>query len=376
MTLVRFLIFFSLFVILNVYLFVRGWQALPGRWTHIVYTVVFLVASTSVFLAIFLGNRLPLWLSHFLEIVGGYWIILFVFILAATFLADILRMADKWLGFFPQWISGNYREVKLGYFISVIVLLTLISVFGYIRFNNPIITRLNISTDNVKGKVHLVVASDFHLGNIIRKGRLGRWVDTINNLKPDIILITGDLFDHNMQSVELQAMDQELAQLHAPYGVFAIPGNHDYYAGIDSAIRYMRKSGIRVLRDDTVTIAGKLAIVGRDDYTNPNRKALQSLVNGLKRELPIVVLDHQPRSFSESQENQIDLHISGHTHDGQIFPFNYIVSKIYELGYGYKKAGKTHYYVSSGLGLWGAPIRLGTRSEIVSIVLEVDSDGS
>lgn len=138
----------------------------------------------------------------------------------------------------------------------------------------------------------------------------------------------------------------------------------------------MRKSGIRVLRDDTVTIAGKLAIVGRDDYTNPNRKALQSLVNGLKRELPIVVLDHQPRSFSESQENQIDLHISGHTHDGQIFPFNYIVSKIYELGYGYKKAGKTHYYVSSGLGLWGAPIRLGTRSEIVSIVLEVDSDGS
>jgi len=85
-----------------------------------------------------------------------------------------------------------------------------------------------------------------------------------------------------------------------------------------------------------------------------------------------IVLDHQPHSFAESKENDIDLHLSGHTHNGQIFPFNLIVSKIYELGYGYKKSGNTHYFVSSGLGLWGAPIRIGTRSEIVSIVLKVN----
>jgi len=85
--------------------------------------------------------------------------------------------------------------------------------------------------------------------------------------------------------------------------------------------------------------------------------------------LPKIVLDHQPLSIKESIDNHIDFHLSGHTHDGQIFPFNKFVSLIYEQGYGYRRAGNTHAYVSSGLGLWGAPIRLGTRSEIVRINL-------
>jgi len=169
--------------------------------------------------------------------------------------------------------------------------------------------------------------------------------------------------------VESQKMDKELVKLKATHGVYAVPGNHDFYAGIDKAVQYMKRSGIHVLRDQVVIVDDRMAIIGRDDLTNSHRKPLDSLVAGLNSGLVRIVLDHQPAALGESVANDIDLHISGHTHDGQVFPFNHIVTRIFELGYGYRKTGNTHFYVSSGLGLWGAPLRIGTQSEIVSIRL-------
>lgn len=375
MTLSRFLIILLAFILINVYLFIRGWQALPPKYgLHFIYSLIYILASTSIFIAIFLGNRLPLWMSHVFELIGGYWIMLFLFILTAAVLGDILRIANHFLGIFPEWVNANYAQTKLIYFTSVLGVLLIISVLGYVRFNRTAITHINVPVNNMNGEqqVRMIALSDIHLGNLIRKDRLNKWVKLINSQKPDIILIAGDLFDHNMKSVELQQMNQELSNLKAAYGVYAVPGNHEYYAGIDRAIRYMEQSGIKVLRDQYVTIDQKFVLIGRDDITNRNRKSLDSLMNGLKPGLPRVLLDHQPQSFKESKEHNIDLHLSGHTHNGQIFPINRIVSKIYELGYGYKKAGNTHFYVSSGLGLWGAPMRLGTFSEIVSIVLKVN----
>ena len=374
MTLIRFLLILVAFITLNIYLFLRGWQAMPSRaGIHGIYTVLYVIASTAIFFAIFAGNKLPLWLSHILELIGGYWMILFIFILLGALTGDLLRIANHYFGIFPEWIKLHYQQAKLLYFIAVMTFLALISIVGYVRFVNPRITELNLTfsqQNHEAGDLHIVAASDIHLGNLNRIGRLADWVELINKQNPDIILLVGDIFDHNMNTVESQHMDRELGRLKAPFGVFAIPGNHDYYAGIDRAISYMKRSGIRVLRDQVVTIDNRMVLIGRDDLTNKNRAALKSLINGFNGELPKIVLDHQPLSLAESAENNIDLHLSGHTHNGQIFPFNRIVTKIYELGFGYLKKGNTHYYVSSGLGLWGAPIRLGTNSEIVSIVLK------
>jgi predicted MPP superfamily phosphohydrolase len=214
------------------------------------------------------------------------------------------------------------------------------------------------------------MASDLHLGNVLRKGRLTKWVNLINSQDPDLIILDGDIFDHSYKAVESQHMDKELRRLHAKLGVFAVPGNHDYYTGVDKVISYLRKSGITVLRDSAVVVNNSLLIIGRDDLTNKNRKTLSSLLEGQDPGLSTLVLDHQPHSLDESVKNRIDLHLSGHTHNGQIFPFNRIVSRIYELGYGYRKSGNTSQYVSSGIGLWAAPIRLGTQSEIVKILLK------
>jgi predicted MPP superfamily phosphohydrolase len=294
--------------------------------------------------------------------------------LSGAFLGDLLRIAHHYFNIFPDWIVANYAKAKLGYFLFVTFSLLVISLIGYIRFSRPEIVTMQLKTRNRANpnELTLVAVSDIHLGNVIRKDRLIRWVDIINRQKPDVILLVGDIIDHSHRSVEMQKMDQDLLKLQATYGVFAVPGNHDYYAGIDRALDFMKKSGIEVLRDTAITIDNHLVLIGRDDLTNKNRKALKDILNGMNTDLPKIVLDHQPLSLAESVENGIDFHLSGHTHGGQIFPFNKIVSRIYDLGYGYKQSGKTHIYVSSGLGLWGAPIRLGTNSEILKIQLKTE----
>ncbi len=367
------IIAFLLFIALNIYIFVRGWQAIPDKsMVHVVYTVIFLTASLAIFIAVLAGNRLPLWMTCLLDIIGGYWMILFVFLFSAVLFADILRLANYFFGIFPQWVTANYAQVKTIYLVAVLALLALISLTGFAAFASPHITRLDINTGKItpsEKELTIIAASDIHLGNLIRRDRLTKWVELINSQKPDVIVLAGDIFDHSMRPVESQEMYRELSKLKARYGVFAVPGNHDYYAGIDKAVKYMEMSGITVLRDEVVTIDSSLTIIGRDDMTNRKRVSLDYLIVRADRSLPVMVVDHQPASLRESVREEADIHISGHTHNGQIFPYNRIVSKVYEVGYGYKKEGKTNIYVTSGLGLWGAPLRFGTRSEILMIRL-------
>ncbi len=373
MKVLKMLIILFGFILLNIYLFVRGWQAFPSHvWLHIIYTVSFIFASMAMFVSVFLGNRLPLWVSRILDLVGGYWIILFIFLVVAVLIGDIARMANHFFGIYPEWVRMHYDQVKIYYLIVVAFVVVSISMIGYYNFINPRITKLtvdiekpNLNNDSFK----VIVASDIHLGHLIRKGRLEKWVALINKQKPDLILIAGDVFDHNLKAVFAQNMDQTLASLSAPFGVYAIPGNHDYYAGIEEVVQYLQRSGIHVLRDSVVTIDQKIILIGRDDLSNKNRKPLKSIVQGLNRNLPWILMDHQPSAFNESIDNRVDIHFSGHTHNGQFFPVSWMVSKIYPLAYGYKKMGSTHFYVSSGLGLWGAAIRLGTHSEIVQITI-------
>jgi len=120
-----------------------------------------------------------------------------------------------------------------------------------------------------------------------------------------------------------------------------------------------------------VTIDNRFVLIGRDDLSQHRRKALDAILTGIDRNLPLILLDHNPARMGDALKNNIDLQLSGHTHNGQIFPLNLLVRKIYQLAYGYQKTGNTHYYVSSGLGLWGAPIRIGTQSEIVTIDLQL-----
>jgi hypothetical protein len=372
MSLLKFLLFLAIYCALNGYLFIRGRQALPDYFAlQLGYTIVFAICSLAVFFSIFLGNYLPSWLALTLEYIGGYYTMLFIYFLMAALAADILRGVDYFFHFSEGWTVLHYNNIKAGYLLVTLVFAFVLAFAGYHAFADPTVVNLKVPISQNKNSksITIVAVSDLHLGHVIRGRRLAAWVKLINQQDPGVILFAGDIFDHNFKAVVEQGMREELLTLRAPLGIYAIAGNHDYYAGLERVTEYLKSSGVQVLRDQVVSIENHMVLIGRDDITNPRRKSLNDLLRNADTDLPTVVLDHQPVSLHESSLSSIDLHLSGHTHHGQVFPFNHIVSLIYPLAHGYGKLGQTHCYVSSGLGLWGAPMRLGTRSEIVVIRL-------
>jgi predicted MPP superfamily phosphohydrolase len=134
---------------------------------------------------------------------------------------------------------------------------------------------------------------------------------------------------------------------------------------VDKCADFFQKAGIKLLRDSVALVDSTFYIVGRDDKTNPNRKPVKELLAGIDHSKPIILLDHQPYNLQESVDNRIDLQFSGHTHEGQIWPFSLITKAIYENSHGFIKKGETNIYVSSGIGIWGGKFRIGTQSEFV-----------
>lgn len=356
---------------INFYLFKRAWQALPGNpVVHAVFAILFILSSISFFIAMGLGNRLPYGVTVVLENIGAYWMIgLLYFIMAALFV-DLVRVSNHFLKFYPDWVYANYDQVKLVSLLSVVGLFIVFSVIGNYRFRNPDVKVLNLEIpkgEGAAGQLTLAVASDVHLGSIIRKTRLKKYVELLNRQNADVVLFAGDLLDHSIRPVEHQKMDEELRTLKARYGVYGIFGNHEFYGDVEKATEFYARSGIKLLRDTAVNVENRFILIGRDDVSQHRRQPLDSLVRGINNNLPRILLDHNPARLGDALKNGVDLQLSGHTHNGQIFPLNLIVKGMYQLAYGYMKSGNTHYYVSSGLGLWAAPVRIGTQSEIVKI---------
>ena len=202
-------------------------------------------------------------------------------------------------------------------------------------------------------------------------------LDTASNQSTLIQAVSGmagDIFDEDLGPVIRNNLGDLLKNLRAKEGVFAILGNHEFYGHSGDATRYLEDHHIRVLRDSAVTLPSGVVIAGREDITGERmfrekRKSLQDLLAGSDATRPVIVMDHQPYHLSEVAKNPVDLQVSGHTHHGQLWPFNFITRAIFEISAGYGKIGNTHFYVSPGVGTWGPPIRTSSRPEV--IVLEI-----
>ena len=157
-------------------------------------------------------------------------------------------------------------------------------------------------------------------------------------------------------------MHEEFQRLKAP--VYACLGNHEYFSGLNDVLQFYQDSGIHLLRDTSVVV-GDLCIIGRDDRTNRRRKPLEQLSKETSHSKYRVLLDHQPFHLEQTERAGIDFQFSGHTHHGQVWPASWITERIYECAFGQHRRGQTHYYVSSGVGIWGGKFRIGTRSEYI-----------
>ena len=285
----------------------------------------------------------------------------------ALLVGDILRLCIPAVRPFL-----NSYSFLIAFFFTASLLL-----YGYYNYLNP---RVNIiSPDSTTHNcpftdqgVKIVAVTDIHLGNGTGKKLLRKYVEMINAQSPDIILIGGDLIDNSVEPLYRENIAEELYRLHAPMGIYMVPGNHEYISGIDKVEAFLKQTPIQLLRDSVVNLPCGITLIGRDDRSNKNRKSLEELllISSEKHSVnPTLLLDHQPYDLAKTDSLKIDLQISGHTHRGQVWPLSLFVDKLYEQSHGYRKWDNSHIYVSSGLSLWGPPFRIGTNSEMVVVMI-------
>jgi hypothetical protein len=382
---INFVIFFSIalsvYALINYYIFIREWEAggFQSTW-RTVYVAAFLLLSIS-FIAGRILERVTLsWFSSTLVLLGSFWLAAMVYFLLFAFAIDIIRLLNFIVPFFPSFLTVNPERTKEITSFAIIVVVLVIVLGGYINARTPIIKTLELSISKngrtIKS-LNIAVASDIHLGTIVCKSKLERIVQHINSLNPDLVLLPGDVVDEDIGPVIRNNLGETLRKIRSKYGVFAITGNHEYIGGVEPACRYLAEHGITMLRDASVKIGDGLYVVGREDisirgFTGKTRKPLSELMAEVDKSYPVILMDHQPFRLAEAEANGVDLQLSGHTHHGQLWPFNLITKKVYELSWGYKKKGSTHYYVSCGVGTWGPPIRTGNRPEIINIKLQFE----
>jgi predicted MPP superfamily phosphohydrolase len=365
-------IFLSIFGSVNYYIFIRGYQgleALPA--IRLAYTIIFIFVAASYLIAKMLEQKMNNILTDILFWIGSFWFGYVLYFLLSIVLLDLFRLTNNIFSII-QFSQSGYPDLKLWLTIGLIGGITLALLIGYINANTIKVKRFSLKIDkhnSVAKKLTVVMASDIHLGTIIGRPHTRKIVKTINGLDPDIILLAGDIIDSELEAVVRQDLGAELKGLKAKYGVYGVTGNHEYFGGVEGSVRYIRDHSVDLLRDEEREIAG-VTIIGREDYTIKNhRKSLEALLTGVDKQRPIIVMDHQPFHLEEAEAAGVDLQVSGHTHRGQLWPLNYITKKVYEIDWGYLKKGMTHIYVSSGVGTWGPPVKIGNDAEIIEFEL-------
>ncbi len=306
-------------------------------------------------------EKLPLPLSRVLYEIGTSSVIVLLYLAMVFFVLDLGRL----LHLVPRsWLYGNgvTTVALLGF------MLTLFLCAG-IHYRGKVRVPLTLETKKPLGKEYtIVMASDLHLGYHNTRSDLAEWVDMMNAEQPDLVLIAGDIIDISVQPLFKENMAAEFRRLQAP--VYACLGNHEYYSQEPRARQFYADAGIRLLKD-SCAVMGDLCIIGRDDRANPERTNLRKLMQQADTTKYCILLDHQPYHLEQAEQVGIDLQLSGHTHEGQVWPISWITHALYECAWGAYQRGQTHYYVSSGLGIWGGKFRIGTQSEYVVAKLKI-----
>ncbi len=365
--------------LINYYIGIKGWQILSSLIPFLnskIYWFIFWLLAFSYIAARFAGKLLPGFVNYILTVTGAYWLGALVYFTLIIAVLKLVTLLDKWMGFLPAWLKQSPAAPISG--LIVILAVASILAYGTWNANNPRVRHYDISIPKQAGEIsglHAAVVSDVHLGTIVGKERLKKMVDMINAQKPDIVFIAGDIIDEDIGPFIKQNMSEHLRSLKTKYGVYFSLGNHEYYGGhLEDIVKHLSEAGVIVLRDRYIKIADSFYVAGREDKAaehsgGKSRKKLSDLTAGIDKNFPVILLDHQPSNLKEPEEQGIDLQLSGHTHRGQMYPFNYITGIIFEDDWGYLKKGSLQVIVSSGFGTWGPPIRVGNKPELVDITI-------
>ncbi|MBQ8463330.1 MAG: metallophosphoesterase [Prevotella sp.] len=354
-----FVFFLALVVALTAYVSWHLWRMAPaGGALKLTVTGLFLLWMAVFFVGFFVMDHVPIKLAIVLYEVGTTWLIFFLYLLIAFVLADVASLCHL----LPKSLL---RDNPVG-LMSVVGLIAVVMMLGGVEYHHKHRKELTLTTEKaIEKPLTIVLASDLHIGYHNRKAELARWVDLINGENPDLVLIGGDIIDRSLRPVDEGNYAEEFHRIQAP--VFTVHGNHEYISQIDEAERFFKEAGIVLLKDSVAHFKG-VDVIGRNDRSAFRRATVKALAAGAKGFT--ILLDHQPYHLEEAEQAGIDFQFSGHTHRGQVWPISWITDAVYEKSWGFHQRGNTRYYVSSGLGIWGPKIRIGTRSEYLVLHLK------
>lgn len=373
------LIYLSVYGAMHGYLFWKVHQAYP-YWN----AIKFLIIAFLVFMIFapqmthWLDRRFFYSVARVLALVGYSWMGMMLWFVVLAAVGDLWNGGMR-LGALAGW-SGA-RQLILAPRIALAaygILILLASAWGVREASAIRLTTLTVRTPFLgagSAPIRIAQISDIHAGLIVREGRLGKILKLVMEARPDVLVDTGDLLDASFRA--LQTEIEMLSAIHPRFGKFAILGNHEYYAGIADSESFIRNCGFRLLRGDSALVAdGRVRIAGVDDGASRlggdflKRQEAKVLANGAPPRPATLLLKHRP-SIDPDSLGKFDLQISGHTHNGQIFPFRYFVQMLFSHIAGFYNLDKgSSLYVSRGSGTWGPPMRLFAPPEVTLIILE------
>lgn len=360
---------------------------------RLIFAVIYVLLSTSLLTGFLIKN--PKSLHRMLKITGNYFLGIFLYTLVIILLADFGRILLKYV-FHASWIHSRTAFTVAGAICALLILL--LSACGIFHAKYIKTTSYDVIINKTipeRTSMKVVLLADTHFGYNAGVLHARELVRKINKQKPDLVCIAGDIFDNEYDAIRNpEKLEQTLRGIKSTYGVYACWGNHDLNEEILAGFTFKHKDGdlsdikdprmkkflkdsnIHILEDESVLINDQFYVIGRKDVSltekiDETRKAPAQLTEKLDRDKPIIMIDHQPKELQELADAGVDLDLCGHTHNGQTFPGNFTIKLMWENPCGLLSKDNMTNITTSGAGVWGPAMRIGTDSEICSINIQL-----
>jgi predicted MPP superfamily phosphohydrolase len=356
------------FIIPNIYVSLRIGQLFINKGFKLYYSLIYILIASIYPLSNLFSEENTGFLANILTSIANYQLPFYLYLFLFMLVFDVLLLINKLFKIVPSEILKSIR-FKITSLSAILFLSLAVVIVGVINFNTIRTSEYRIEIPKKSAKIdHLRIAfvADFHLQERTNIKFVERFVKKIAIIQPDLMVFGGDIVEGDKDDGNRTMFEILLKEIKAKYGSFAVLGNHEFYGGKDKA-SFFDKAGLKVLCDSTVVIDNSFSLTGRYDSHFSRRKTIGDLLKSVSDSLPVILIDHRPTEIDQVSKTAVDVQLSGHTHDGQLFPINLIINGIYELGWGYQKIGNTHFFVTSGIRLWGPPVRTTGKSEIMVI---------
>lgn len=358
-----------------------------AKWFTILFTAVHILLAVSPAAYALFSNAA---IKFAIKYISNIWIGIFIYAMFFMVLSLLVTVAGRLSRRIKKGDPLRRRFVVIRGAV-VAVLIIGFSTYGMVHVGNIKTSTYDITVNKAcaaGNELKVVLIADMHMGYSIGEEQMTKMVRRINDQNPDLVCIAGDIFDNDYSALQNPDKLIEIYRsIKSKYGVYACYGNHDVVENLVGGFTvpfgdvqknetemndFLEKANIKLLQDQTQLVDQAFYVIGRRDYSKPgtengSRKSIKDLMEGVDRTKPVLLIDHQPKDLQEVADAGVDVDLSGHTHDGQIFPGNLTIRLLWENACGYLKKDNMHSIVTSGVGIWGPAMRVGTDSEIAVI---------